>query len=109
MKTLRCKWFPPKGYAAITLFWWIIVRKEIKITQKLLNHEEIHGKQQLEMLYIPFFLWYATEFVIRWIHCGKRNEVYRNISFEREAKDNERDPEYIHNRRIFEWVHYIRR
>ena len=109
MKTLMCKWFPPKGYAAITLFWWIIVRKDAKMTTKLLNHEKIHGRQQLEMLYIPFFIWYVTEFIIGLLHYGKWNEAYRNISFEREAKENEKDLSYVQNRKRYGWIYYIRK
>ena len=26
MKIIRCSWFPPKGYSAIVLVWWLIVK-----------------------------------------------------------------------------------
>lgn len=41
----------------------------------MLRHELIHCKQQLELLYIPFFLLYLLEFLVRWIQTGDRYEA----------------------------------
>lgn len=49
MKLVKCKFFPPKGYAAITLMWWIIVRDGARVTPRLVNHEFIHHYQQKEI------------------------------------------------------------
>jgi hypothetical protein len=38
-----------------------------------------------EMLYIPFYLWYGVEWLVK-LFC--KGNAYRNISFEREAYDN---------------------
>jgi hypothetical protein len=38
-----------------------------------------------EMLYIPFYLWYGVEWLIKLLCKGN---AYRNLSFEREAYDN---------------------
>lgn len=108
MKIVRSSWFPPKGYAAITLFWWVIVRNDVMVTSRLVNHEEIHERQQKEMLILPFFLWYALEFVFRLIQYRCWSKAYRNISFEREAYDNEYDVGYVAARKKFSWFNYIK-
>ena len=59
-KIVYKKHFPPKGYIAITLWRWIIIRedKKGKVTPTVYNHEKIHVSQQSELLVIPFFLIY---------------------------------------------------
>ena len=56
------------------------------------NHEKIHGKQQIELLIIPFYLIYFIE----WLAKG-----YYNISFELEAYDNQNNEKYLKTRKIF--------
>lgn len=49
MRIIRCKWFPPKGFCAITLVWVIVAREGSRITEKVVNHERIHARQQKEI------------------------------------------------------------
>lgn len=108
MKIIRCSWFPPKGYKAIMLVWWLIVKPNAAITSRLINHEEIHECQQKEMLILPFFLWYGFEFIFRLLQYWNWHTAYRNISFEREAYANESKISYLANRKRFEWIHYLK-
>lgn len=108
MKIVRCSWFPPKGYKAILLVWYLIVKTNATITSKFINHEEIHEKQQKEMLIVFFFVWYALEFIVRLIQYLNWDKAYRNISFEREAYDNEKDLSYLKNRKRFTWIKYLK-
>jgi len=56
-----------KHVAAIALFPFIFVRsKEVKSIGNIIMHEKIHIRQQIEMLVIPFYLWYYLEFLIRY-------------------------------------------
>lgn len=71
-------------------------------------HENIHLRQQKEMLVVFFYLWYAIEWIVRLIQYKDSHEAYRNISFEREAYNNEYDDEYLGIRKSYEWVHYLR-
>ena len=96
---------PVKPYNAMALWPFIFVRKGTKVTEKLLIHEHIHGRQQLEMLIIPFLLWYVVEFVVRTL-LGKGN-AYRNICFEREAYQNENNMEYIEHRHRWAFLRYL--
>jgi hypothetical protein len=67
--------------------------------------EKIHGKQQIEMGIIFFYIWYLLEWFFKLFKYGK--QAYRNISFEREAYDNDMDFDYISQRKTFAWVDYI--
>ena len=69
---------PAKGFSAMT-FWPFIFTRE-NMDAETLKHEKKHGKQQLLLLIIPFYLIYLIEYLIK---------GYDNISFEREAYDQE--------------------
>ena len=109
MKVVYNYIIPVKGYLAMTVFPFIFARKDVRELNRVdINHETIHGKQQVEMLWIFFFLWYCLEYVIRWICYGFDNKkAYNNISFEQEAYLNETDFNYVLNRKHFSWVRYL--
>ena len=69
------------------------------------NHEMIHWDQQLEMLIIIFYLWYGIEWFIKLFKYGKK--AYMNISFEREAYDNDDNLDYRKTRKIWSSFKYI--
>lgn len=92
MKIIRNSIIPFKGFKAITLWPFIFVRKECSFNEIDLNHENIHGRQQKELLIIPFYIIYLIE----WIFKG-----YRNISFEKEAYRYEEDLGYLKRRKHF--------
>ena len=81
----------------MALYPFILVNPKKKMGPVLLNHERIHHRQQLEMLIIPFYIVYLVELV--W-------KGYRNISFEKEAYDNESNLEYLRQRKPFTWTRY---
>lgn len=83
---------PFKGFKAITLWPFIFVRKNYSFNEIDLNHENIHGKQQLELLIILFYIIYLVE----WLFKG-----YRDISFEKEAYNNEDNLNYLKTRKQF--------
>ena len=95
---------PFPGYKAITIWPFIFVRKGCKMSARDINHESIHAKQQLEMLWLPFFVWYLVEWVIRLFLKGN---AYYNIGFEKEAYDNERKTKYLQTRKHFAWIKYL--
>lgn len=51
-----------------------------------------------ELWYIPFYVIYLLEWVVRLFMPGN---AYRNISFEREAYDNEGNMSYLANRKRY--------
>jgi hypothetical protein len=93
---------------AITLAPFGIYLKDYYYEDKLdiINHEKIHWCQQIEMLIIPFYLWYFIEWVIKLFIYGKL--AYMNLSFEREAFYYEWcADEYLEVREKFEWIKYL--
>lgn len=90
MKFIKTKNYPLKGYNAITHWPFVFYKGNLSIRTK--QHEEIHGAQQKELLIVFFYLIYFVE----WIFKG-----YRGISFEKEAYQNQNNPNYLKTRKIF--------
>ena len=92
MLVIRNKLIHFKGFKAITIWPFIFVRKGCSFDEVDLNHENIHGRQQLELLIIFFYLIYLVELIIK---------GYRNISFEKEAYNNDNNLDYLKTRKWF--------
>jgi hypothetical protein len=108
MIVLVFKYLLPKGYRGISLFPFIIFsERESKENLVLLNHEKIHIRQQLELLVVPFYIWYAIEFMVRYYQYKNWNTAYRNISFEREAYANEKDLNYLKKRSFWKFYKFL--
>lgn len=109
MFLIVAKYLIPKGYRGMALFPFVLVKYGFdKTNEVFVNHEKIHLKQQLELLIIPFFIWYFLEYLIRLIQYKNAELAYRNISFEREAYAKETDLNYLKNRSFFQFLHYIK-
>lgn len=92
----------------MAIFPFILLKdKALKGDVRLINHEKIHLRQQLEMLVFPFYFWYLLEYLIRLIQYKNANQAYLNISFEREAYHNENDLLYLKKRRWFGFLNYL--
>ena len=94
-----------KNYFAINLFGLIFAKG--KCDSITLNHEKIHTRQMIELLVIPFYLWYVTEWLIRLLFTGKSYKAYSNIAFEREAYTNQGNQEYLKTRKPFSFLSYL--
>ncbi|PIB32750.1 hypothetical protein BFP78_00340 [Gaetbulibacter sp. 5U11] len=102
------KYLVPKGYTGMTVFPFIFLKsKVLKQSETLVNHEKIHLKQQLELLIVPFYIWYGLEFVFRLIQRKNWHIAYKNISFEREAYCNDTNLEYLKTRRYWQFLKYL--
>ena len=96
------------GFAnGICLYPFVLIRKEVELTDQLLTHEKIHLKQQLETLIIPFYLLYFVEFLVRILQYGNFEKAYHNISFEREAYFYESHTDYLNYRKRFAWTGFL--
>lgn len=92
----------------MALFPFILVKKkDLKQDPILIRHEQIHHRQQLELLLIGFYVWYVLEFLIRLIYYQNHDLAYRNISFEREAFCHDAEEEYLKNRKLFGFFKYL--
>ncbi len=94
-------------YIAITISPFIFINKDYQGDAVLVNHEKIHMKQQIELFWLPFFIWYFVEFLIRFSYYKNWHTAYVNISFEREARDNEIDFNYLENRKRYSFLKYL--
>ncbi len=80
-------------------FWpFIFISSKTIVDPELINHERIHLKQQLELLIIPFYIWYLIALY---------RKGYMNISFEKEAYANENNLTYLKKRSWFNFIKYL--
>lgn len=107
-KVIETKLVPAGDITAITLFGLVFTRDRKQITPRILNHELIHCQQQLELLYIPFFILYVLEWLAHLVKYRKWWKAYQSISFEREAYSNDANPDYLDHRKPYSWLRYIR-
>lgn len=133
MKIIYNYIIPFKGYLAMCVFPFIFVRKDARnLTVRDINHEKIHGMQQIEthivalilavlLAAVGLFSWwwvfvnplvyfalYGLEYIVRWICYGfDTREAYRNISFEQEAYVMQTNEMYLKERKPFAHFAYI--
>lgn len=95
-----------RNFFAINLFGIIFAKGYCNAF--VLNHEKIHTAQMKELLFIPFYIWYVLEWIVRIIQYRDRMKAYRNISFEREAYSNDRDLSYLKSRKMYSFLSYLK-
>ena len=93
------------GYATYP---FITINKRILRHEKLfhctVNHERIHHAQQIELLFIPFIIWYYLEYGYHYLRTLDADQAYRSIRFERECFRNEKDLNYLSKRRPYNYL-----
>lgn len=96
-----------KDVVAITLAPFGIYVREAKTLDNIyiIRHEKIHWKQQMEMLIVPFYLWYLIEWLIKVITPPVG--AYDDLSMEREANAFMFDPTYLQTRKHYNWINYL--
>lgn len=103
MIVIKNKYFPFKGFKAIYLFGLLFTK--VDLTFEELNHEKIHERQAIEMMFVFYYLWYVIEVFIR---LFKKGSAYKNVSFEREAYANQYNLGYLRTRKMYNFINYIR-
>lgn len=92
---------------AITLFPFIFFSHPIYAGDKsLLNHENIHIRQAVELFVLPFYIWYLLAFLIHYVRYKDFNRAYRAISFEKEAYENENNVDYLRKCKFWAFIKY---
>jgi hypothetical protein len=80
----------------MALFPFVLIRhKRYADDERLINHERIHLRQQLEMMVLPFYVWYLAEYAWHRLHGRTHRQAYLRISFEREAYARDQDLDYL--------------
>lgn len=94
--------------SGMTIFPFILLKHPNSRKDKgLINHEQIHIRQQLELLILPFYLLYLINYAINLIKYKNHHSAYLNIVFEQEAFAFEKDLAYLKRRKLFAWTHFI--
>ncbi|MBC7440762.1 MAG: hypothetical protein H7250_12375 [Flavobacterium sp.] len=108
MIIITSKYLIRNGIRGLTLFPFILVSEKADLKdEKLINHEKIHIQQQKELLILPFYFWYFIDFVIQFFKFKNKNSAYRNICFEKEAYANEKNLNYLKQRKFWNFLKYI--
>jgi hypothetical protein len=97
----------PKNVVAITLYPFIVINKNKTINDCVINHEKIHLRQQIELLILPFYVWYIIEYLLKLIKYKNSDRAYRVISFEKEAYLYEHDLLYLKRRKSFSFLKHL--
>lgn len=116
MKLIRTKFLRLIGKKYITTPWVIYASPKAIILDNDLRHEEIHQRQQRELLFFGFILWYGIEWFLRFaIHLiqhlkGEKfsyHKIYRSISLEKEAYYHDADLFYTDSRQPYSFLFYL--
>lgn len=103
MKIIRNRFIPFNGFIAMNLFGVLFVREYAELSGHTINHERIHTAQMLELLVLPFYFLYVTEWLYRVLFTKDRfsKRAYFNLSFEKEAYRNQQNKHYLKNRKLY--------
>lgn len=129
MYVIKNSIIPFKGYSAMNILGLLFVRKDITLSKRVLRHEKIHSVQQYEIMMVSAILaliasmmwqswWYLLfvvampllMYVLAWIIAlilPPYNSAYKDSPFEREAKANENNPEYLLTRKFMYFFKYV--
>ncbi len=105
LKKVYCSFIPFKGYVAVTVLCWMVIRKEYKelVTWIVENHENIHYAQERELWYVGFYLMYVLFYLRGLWYFRNHRDAYHSIPFEQEAYKNEGNSAYLNNRESMAW------
>ncbi len=92
----------------IALFPFILINSKLSSERQrtLVNHERIHIRQQIELLVIPFYVWYLINYLVNRFKYNSHDKAYRNIIFEKEAFEQESNFDYLGNRKLWQFLKY---
>jgi hypothetical protein len=82
----------------------LVVFCRSKFNDRTRVHETIHYRQWLELLFIGFLVLYPAFWIWNILKGMSGEDAYRNIPFEKEAWDNDRDMGYLFRRKPFAWA-----
>lgn len=81
--------------------------RHVSYNSKLALHERIHIRQQLELLIIPFYLFYFLNYLVNILYYRNHHKAYINIIFEREAYANDNSEVYLRKRPFWNFWRYL--
>ena len=109
MRIVYNRRFPFGHFWAINIFGVVFARIDYGMLGAVeRNHEHIHTLQQRELLFLGFYLLYVSEWLLKLAYSRNFFKAYRNISFEREAYDNQNRLDYSSTRCHYAWLKHIK-
>jgi hypothetical protein len=103
---VRLSFFTPISIWAISFGFWVWCRG--KLSEATRRHETTHFQQQIELLFVGFYVLYLTFWLWGLIKYRNGKKAYLEIPFEREAYRNEMNADYLATRSRYNWVRYVR-
>jgi hypothetical protein len=95
-------------YTGLSFFIFIWITREPNDQAQLVRHEKIHFWQQVEMLFVFHWLFYAFFYLLGRMNGQCHYIAYRYNPFELEAFSNDPDVNYLKNRRPFAWIGFVK-
>jgi hypothetical protein len=94
-------------YTGLSFFVFIWISRLEKDESRLVHHEKIHFWQQVELLFVFHWMFYAFFYMVARFKGHCHYIAYRYNPFELEAFGNDPDFGYLKKRRPFAWVNYV--
>jgi hypothetical protein len=95
-------------YTGLSFFVFIWITREPHDQTQLIRHEKIHFWQQVEMLFIFHWIFYAFFYMVARLNGQCHYIAYRYNPFEVEAFNNDPDENYLEKRRAFAWAAFVK-
>ncbi len=95
----------PINVYAFSFAVWVVCRGVM--SPRTRNHETIHYRQQLEMLFVFQWIMYGLFHLWGLLKYRDGQKAYYENPFEREAYDNDDDLGCLSRRKHFAWIPYI--
>jgi hypothetical protein len=102
---IQASFIPARGMALCPFI--LIKHNEDLGDIQLIRHEKIHIRQQIELLIIPFYIWYFLEYLVLRLKGHGHYSAYLNICFEKEAFANDHDVFYLQKRKWGSFLKYL--
>lgn len=108
---VKNKLFPVKGFGSMTFFNLLLTRKDT-VSQETITHENTHLAQAFDFHlwyfgFIFFYVWYILEWILKLPSALFGYRPYYSISFEQEAYRNQKNTNYLKERKHFAWLKYV--
>jgi len=77
------------------------------MSERTKNHETIHYRQQLEMLFVFQWVLYGLFHIVGLVRYRNGQDAYYENPFEREAYNNDTNLDYLDSRKPYAWIKYV--
>lgn len=91
--------------AGMALGPFIFIAERVSPTPEFINHERIHVRQQLELLFVGQWVLYGLFYLLGRAQGLDHMDAYYAIPFEVEAYNHQDDLEWLNNRPAWAWLY----